>query len=273
MQGGKQSPRKTFLTGIGWNFNRSCVWFKNEAVCPIMNAGLYKFSLTTTKKGWFRTSNQCPLKGDVGATAGEWCFQSPQCLQAVPRSGFLGSFQSVKQENQRNQDLIPLVMGKVWELKAKDKHLLWALHYIGVSWIPVMCSSFKMDGDRTKPDDTTMPLQILRGLWFCGRIERRMIVRLVSTVRIVGSNYHILISNPKKPGSMKLYKSFFSKKFNGPGLRHALRLEQASGPMALCGCTNGPYLPGDWNNVEIFWHTLRLRYKLADAGERAETDG
>ena len=69
----------------------------------------------------------------------------------------------------------------------------------------------------------------------------------------------------KRPNG-KINKAWYSHKFKGPGLRYEV---------AACILTsdivwiNGPYMPGDWNDLSIFQDGLMHQL---DQGERVEAD-
>ena len=62
-------------------------------------------------------------------------------------------------------------------------------------------------------------------------------------------------------------KAFYSHKFHGPGLRYELPTSVARGD---CDHINGPFPPGDWNDLLVF--RTRLKKVLEELGERAEAD-
>ena len=76
----------------------------------------------------------------------------------------------------------------------------------------------------------------------------------------------ILVDNPEKPGKKMVNKSLFSYKMNGPGLRYEIGLSLLSNDIVWI---NGPFCPGDWNDLEIFRHSLMGRL---ETGERVEAD-
>ena len=76
----------------------------------------------------------------------------------------------------------------------------------------------------------------------------------------------ILINNPEKPGKKMINKALYSFKLNGPGLRYEIGLSLLSNDIVWI---NGPFCPGDWNDLEIFRHDLM--HKL-EPGERVEAD-
>ena len=76
----------------------------------------------------------------------------------------------------------------------------------------------------------------------------------------------ILIDHPTKPGKKIINKSLYSHKFHGPGLRYEVAVSLLSSDIVWI---KGPFLPGDWNDLQIF--RLDLLNQL-DPGERIEAD-
>ena len=72
-------------------------------------------------------------------------------------------------------------------------------------------------------------------------------------------NGHILADGRPDP-------AYFSHKFRGPALRYEVALSIRSSDIVWIA---GPYLPGEWNDLQIFRHGLRGQ--LED-GERIEAD-
>jgi hypothetical protein len=72
--------------------------------------------------------------------------------------------------------------------------------------------------------------------------------------------------HPKKPGKMVLNKALFSWKLEGPGLRYEIALSILSNDIVWI---NGPFAPGDWNDIEIFRQGL---IHQLDPDERIEAD-
>lgn len=61
-------------------------------------------------------------------------------------------------------------------------------------------------------------------------------------------------------------KSWYSYKYNAPGLRYEVGLCILSGRIVW---VHGPFPPGDWNDITIFRHSL---ITFLGDGERVETD-
>jgi len=197
---------------------------------------------------------------------------------------------------ERNREFIaffgcpPIVMAKVWELmrehgtlteKAKDRHLLWALHYLKeYPSLRVMCSTMRMRDETSKPDDKTLYKWIWIVIEAIADLEKWVILwdnRLKNDRGndcLIGVDckdcrfQQILVPDPKADGKMKVNKALYSPKIRGPALRYEVATSLLSDDIVWI---SGPYLPGDWNDLEIFRD--RLKHMLHDAGERAEADG
>ena len=76
----------------------------------------------------------------------------------------------------------------------------------------------------------------------------------------------ILINHPSEPGKKIINKALYSFKFHGPALRYEIGVSLLSNDIVWI---NGPFCPGDWNDLEIF--RLNLKNQL-EAGERIEAD-
>ena len=72
--------------------------------------------------------------------------------------------------------------------------------------------------------------------------------------------------NPKKPGKKMVNKALYSKKFNGPGLRYEIVTCILTSDIVSL---NGPFAPGDWNDLEIFRSGTK---NDLEPGERCEGD-
>ena len=180
-----------------------------------------------------------------------------------------------------------IVIAKVWELIVENndgsvelnkEHFLWALHYMKeCPNFAVLCTTMK-NSRRGSPCKNT----VLKWVWFyvyeIRELEHRVIVWenrktndrgddcLISVDATDCAFQQILINNPEKPGKKMINKALYSFKLNGPGLRYEIGLSLLSNDIVWI---NGPFCPGDWNDLEIFRHDLM--HKL-EPGERVEAD-
>jgi hypothetical protein len=200
-----------------------------------------------------------------------------------------------KSYNERNREMIsffgcpPMVMAKVWELmdihetinpKVKDRHLLWALHFLKeYPGLRPMCATVQMPDEQAKPDEKT----VMKWLWIVieaiANLKEHVIVweRRKENDRgndcLIGVDckdcrfQQILIPNPNKPGKMMMNKSLYSPKFKGPALRYEVGTSLLSNDIVWL---SGPYLPGDMSDITIF--RQELMFMLQQEGERAEAD-
>ena len=76
----------------------------------------------------------------------------------------------------------------------------------------------------------------------------------------------ILIDHPTVEGKKIINKSLYSFKFRGPALRYEVALLLLSNDIVWI---NGPFCPGDWNDLAIFRHNLKHQL---ERGERIEAD-
>ena len=179
----------------------------------------------------------------------------------------------------------PIVIAKIWELILENNgwdkeivsnkdHLLWALHYMKQAPnITVLCKTMQKNGRKMSSKKT-----VLKWVWFyvneIQALEDKVIVWenrktndkgddcLVSVDCIDCQFQQILIDHPTKPGKKAVNKALYSFKFHGPALRYEVAVSLLSNDIVWI---NGPFCPGDWNDLEIFRHSLI--YQL-DAGER-----
>ena len=182
-----------------------------------------------------------------------------------------------------------IVIAKLWELIFENngfnkriiynkEHLLWALHYMKQSPnFQVLCKTIKKSNQRSPTKKT-----VLKWVWFyvnkIKSLEEHVIVWgnrktndrgddcLVSVDGIDCEFQQILIDHPTKPGKKIVNKALYSHKFHGPALRYEVAVSLLSSDIVWI---NGPFCPGDWNDLEIF--RLNLKNQL-EVGERIEAD-
>ena len=183
-----------------------------------------------------------------------------------------------------------IVIAKLWELilanndgnenKISNKeHLLWALHYMKQSPnFEVMCKTMKKDSKERCPAKGT----VMKWVWFyvneIKELEDQVILwdtrktndrgdDCLASVDCIDCQFQqILIDHPTKPGKKILNKALYSYKFNGPALRYEIAISLLSNDIVW---VNGPFCPGDWNNLEIFQQNLMHQL---EPGERIEAD-
>ena len=68
------------------------------------------------------------------------------------------------------------------------------------------------------------------------------------------------------PGKKIINKALYSFKFHGPALRYEIGVSLLSSDIVWI---NGPFFPGDWNDLEIFCSNLKNQ---CEVGERVEAD-
>ena len=182
-----------------------------------------------------------------------------------------------------------IVIAKLWEMIlennngdvkiiSKKEHLLWALHYMKQSPnITVLCKTMKRNYAKSPTKKT-----VIKWIWFyvneIAALEEKVIVWdhrkthdrgddcLVSVDCIDCQFQQVLINHPTEQGKKIMNKSLYSYKFRGPALRYEIALSLLSNDIVWI---NGPFCPGDWNDLEIF--RLNLKNQL-EAGERVEAD-
>ena len=176
-----------------------------------------------------------------------------------------------------------LVMAKVWQLLelhdiemakgATKEHLLWALHYA-----KVYDSESNSCNTVGTLDEKTFRKWQRNFFEYVASLEEEVIVWEnrktndkendclggVDTIDVPFQQ--VKIPNPKKPGKMMVNKALYSKKFNGPALRYEIVTSILSSDIVWI---NGPYAPGDFNDLQIF--RLALKHMLED-NERLEAD-
>jgi hypothetical protein len=76
----------------------------------------------------------------------------------------------------------------------------------------------------------------------------------------------IVFSHPTKPWIKIRNTSLFSYKLNGPALCYEIGLSILSNDIVWI---NGPFLPGDWNDLDIFRQGMLHEI---DLGERVKAD-
>ena len=180
-----------------------------------------------------------------------------------------------------------LVMAKLWEMIAHENdlpnackmcHLLWALYYM--QKYPdqgPMCKAIAPIGAKVVTEKT-----LSKWVWYfihqLSELEEDVIIWERRKVDDQGDNelvsvdttdcpfQQILIPHPTIPGKKIVNKALFSWKLNGPGLRYEIAVALRSSAIVH---VNGPFCPGDWNDLEIFRHTLK--HKL-EPGERVAAD-
>jgi len=182
------------------------------------------------------------------------------------------------------------VIAKVWELILENnggnkkiisnpEHLLWALHYMKQDPnCTVLCKTIKKNAIERSPTKKT----VLKYLWFyvheIRALEETVIMWnhrktndrgddcLVSVDCIDCEFQQILVPHPTEPGKKIVNKALYSHKFHGPALRYEVAVSLLSSDIVWI---NGPFCPGDWNDLEIF--RLNLMNQL-EVGERIEAD-
>ena len=184
-----------------------------------------------------------------------------------------------------------IVIAKIWDLivannirngnenKISNKeHLLWALHYMKQAPnFTVLCKTMMANTNKCPTKKT-----VLKWVWFYVReiqaLEDTVIVWdhrktndrgddcLVSVDCIDCQFQQILIDHPTIPGKKIVNKALYSHKFHGPALRYEVAVSLLSNDIVWI---NGPFCPGDWNDIEIF--RLQLINQL-EYGERVEAD-
>mmetsp|Transcript_10731 Transcript_10731/g.16451 ORF Transcript_10731/g.16451 Transcript_10731/m.16451 type:complete len:174 (-) Transcript_10731:157-678(-) len=70
----------------------------------------------------------------------------------------------------------------------------------------------------------------------------------------------------EKDGKWILNKALYCYKFRDPGLHYELAFSLMSNDIVSI---NGPFAPGDWNDIDIFCNSLMLK---VEEGERIEAD-
>jgi len=141
----------------------------------------------------------------------------------------------------------------------------------------VLCKTMKKDGKRCSSRKT-----VLKWIWFyvneIRALEDTIIVWehrktndrgddcLVSIDCIDCQFQQILIDNLEKPGKKMVNKALYSFKFRGPALRYEVAVSLLSNDIVWI---NGPFCPGDWNDLEIFRSSL---INQLETGERVEAD-
>lgn len=166
-----------------------------------------------------------------------------------------------------------IVIAKLWELilenndgdtnrTSNKEHLLWALHYMKQSPnISVLCKTLKKSSSKVSPTRKT----VSKWIWFyvneINALEEKVIVWdhrktndrgddcLVSIDCIDCQFQQILIDHPTVPGKKTINKSLYSFKFRGPALRYEIAVSLLSNDIVWI---NGPFCPGDWNDLAIF---------------------
>ena len=184
-----------------------------------------------------------------------------------------------------------IVIAKIWELieannieeddvpqRNKKEYLLWALHYL--KEYPnqtVMCKTMQRQFFQKITEKT-----LRKWVWYYIKevryLEPVVIVwehrktndrgdDCMSSVDCIDCSFQqIKIPNPEKPGKMMLNLALYSHKFNGPALRYEVATSILSDDIVWI---NGPFAPGDWNDLMIFRHSLIHQLEV---GERMEAD-
>ena len=186
-----------------------------------------------------------------------------------------------------------IVIAKLWELIQENNEkeseevrhclenkecLLWAMHFMkNRPNITAMCKTMKKENKKCCTEKT-----MRKWMWtFLDELES------LQDMVIVWENRHtndsgaddlvtvdttdcpfqqILVPNPNKKGKKMINKSLYSYKINGPALRYEIGLAKNSSDIVH---VNGPFPPGDWNDLSIF--RQNLIHKL-DVGEKVEAD-
>ena len=141
----------------------------------------------------------------------------------------------------------------------------------------VMCKTIKKQNHKAPSKRT-----VLKWVWFyineIHDIEEQIIVwdhwktndrgdDCLASVDCIDCQFQqIQIDHPSKPGKKTINKALYSFKFRGPALRYEVAISLLSNDIVWI---NGPFCPGDWNDLEIF--RLNLRDQL-EPGERIEAD-
>ena len=201
-----------------------------------------------------------------------------------------GSFESHRRDIIEFFGAPVIVIAKLWELIwnnnceatqrliRKKEHLLWALHYMKQAPnFTVLCKTIKMNAKKSPTKKT-----VLKWVWFYVReisaLQDQVILWENRKTNDVGNDclvsvdcvdcpfQQILIDHPTKPGKKTVNKALFSYKMNGPALRYEVGLWLLSNDIVWI---NGPFCPGDWNDLVIFHKDLK--YQLG-VGERVEAD-
>ena len=182
-----------------------------------------------------------------------------------------------------------IVIAKVWEMILENndgnrgtisnkEHLLWALHYMKQSPnFEVMCKTIKKSNHKSPTKKTVM-----KWVWFyvneIRALEEEVIVwnnrktndrgdDCLASVDCIDCQFQqILINHPTDPGKKIINKALYSFKFHGPALRYEIGVSLLSSDIVWI---NGPFCPGDWNDLQIF--RLNLMNQL-EPGERIEAD-
>jgi len=187
-----------------------------------------------------------------------------------------------------------IVIAKTWELIAENndendpkirnkEHLLWALHYLkNYPNFAVMCktmmkkSSF-IKGSTPCTEKTlrqwvrfyiheVRALECIVIIWD-NRKQNGVLMQEGTSVDSTDVPYaQIRIPDPENPGKTIINKALYSFKLEGPGLRYQLAVSLLTNDIVS---VDGPFCPGDWNDLEIFRHTLK---DMLEPGERMVGD-
>ena len=181
--------------------------------------------------------------------------------------------------------VLPIVMAKAWELMMENlstdewprgwrkKHLAWTYHRMHIySNKGAMCSSMKCNSENTFRKWTDHFLKQLSSLEHHVILWDRRLIDDEGEDCKVGFDtvdfrfQQIRIPDPKRPGKTMINKALYSWKFRGPGLRYEVATSIKTSDVVWI---NGPFAPGDYDDLSIF--RLGLKHMLQD-GKRGEAD-
>jgi len=167
-----------------------------------------------------------------------------------------------------------IIIAKIWEMILKNndgdekalsnkEHLLWALHYMKQKPnFEVFRKTITKQNQNRSPTKKT----VMKWVWFyvneIRALEGTVIVwghrktndrggdDCLASVDCIDCEFQqILIDHPIHPGKKMINKALYSFKFRGPALRYEVAISLLSNDIVWI---NGPFLPGDWNDLEIF---------------------